>query len=346
MAVTIKDIAKEAGVSIAAVSKALNDRPGISLSLKRKITEIAQRLSYIPYIKARQTGMYAHPLKFITALYAYAGERLIRDIQNGINGILADSGFYELRHTVHTQLYAKERKQIFIDKILQDKGVKGVMSVFLKLSDAEIAGFQKADIPVVLLNNYCGCGKCVIIDNVEASSEATKALIELGRKNIGLIMPEETTEQVWEVRLKGYRKALEGANIGYNPHLINYEHSFDLKGSAYATKVLLDREPKIDAILYGSDMQAYGGMEVIKEMGKRIPEDIAVIGFDDMFFSKITTPPLTSVKQPMFEMGKEAAALLLEAIKKKDFSHKVVTLKSQLILRQSTHRDISREKLL
>jgi LacI family transcriptional regulator len=348
MTVTIKDIAREVGVSPAAISKALNNRGGISLPLKRKIEIVAQRMGYTPYIKARQTGMYAPALRYIGIIYAYAGEHLIRDIQNGIDGVLRDSGFYELRYSVnvYSHLYDEERKEIFIDKILQDKSIVGLLSVFLKLSDANIAKLQKNGIPVVLLNNYSDCGKCVLIDNVGASLEATRELIKLGRRKIGLIMPEESSETIWANRLTGYKKALSEAHIVYDPYLLVYEHTFSLEESAQATKALLEREPEIDAILYGCDIQAYGGIEALKEMGKKIPDDVAVMGFDNMTFSRIIDPPLSSVKQPMFDMGKKGAHLLLEAINKKDFSHFVVELKSQLILRQSTHKDATKERLL
>ncbi|MEA3346570.1 MAG: LacI family DNA-binding transcriptional regulator [Candidatus Auribacterota bacterium] len=348
MSVTIKNIAKEAGVSPGTVSKALNNRGGVRLPLKRKIEKIARRMSYSPYIKARQSGMYDSATKYIGIIYAYAGEQLVRDIQNGIDGVLRDLGFYELRYNVNIvgDLYNEERKKEFIDKILQDKSIVGLLSVFLKISDANIAGLQKNGIPVVLLNNYSDCGKCVLTDNVEAGFQVTKMLIGLGRKKIGLIMPEETSEVIWQERLAGYKKALSEANIAYDPYLLVYEHSFSLKESAQATKVLLEKEPGVDAIIYGSDVQAYGGMEALKEMGRKIPDDIAVIGFDDMTFSGITDPPLSSVKQPMFEMGRLAAHLLVDAIKNKDFSHQVVELKSKIIKRRSTHKEIAREKFL
>ena len=348
MSVTIKDIAREAGVSPAAVSKALNNRSGVGLPLKRRIEKIAQRKGYTPYVKARETGMYAPAFRYIAIVYAYAGEHLIREIQNGIDAVSRDSGFYELRYSVDTykNLYDEERKAIFIDKMVQDKNIAGLMSVFLKLSDATIARLQKNGIVVVSLNNYSDCGKCVFVDNVRSSFEATKVLIKLGRRKIGLIMPEESCEAIWEDRLAGYKKALSGARIVYDPYLLVYEHTFSLKESAQATKALLEREPGIDAIIYGNDMQAYGGMVALKEMGRKIPDDIAVMGFDDVTFSRIIDPPLSSVRQPMFEMGKKAAEMFFEAIKKKDYSHHAIELKSQLILRQSTHKDISKEELL
>ena len=346
MAVTIKDIAKELGVSPAAVSKALNSRPGIGLPLKLKIEKTARRLGYAPYLKARQTGMYERSMKYIAVIYARAGEHLVVDIESGIKDAIKDSGYYELRYTVdiYNDLYDNQRKEVFLDKIIHDNGIVGLISAFLDLSDSTIARLQKSNIPVVLLNNYSDYGQCVLIDNVDASYEATKKLLELGRRKIGLIMPEESSEFIWQDRLEGYKKALKEKKVDYDPYLILYEHTFALKEAGLATKALIDRSPEVDGIIYGSDLQAYGGIKILHEMGKRVPDDIAVLGFDDLPFSRISNPPLSSVRQPMRKMGEMGAKLLLDAIAKKKFPNKVVTLKSELILRKSCLKDIPEEK--
>lgn len=348
MAITIKDIAKELGVSAAAVSKALNNRPGIGLPLKLKIEKRAQELGYAPYLKARQTGMYNRALKYLAVIYARVGEHLEGEIELGIKETIRDSGFYELHYTVdvYNELYDEQRKEIFLDKIISETGVAGLISAFLSLSGSTIAKLQKNNIPVVLLNNYSDYGQCVVIDNVEASFKVTKKFIDLGHKKIGLIMPEEFKESVWQDRLEGYKKALKENGLAYDPYLIIYEHTFDLKEAGLATKTLLEREPSVSAIIYGSDLQAYGGLKMLRDLGKRIPDDVAVIGFDDMPFSRISNPPLTSVKQPMRKMGQVGAQLLLEAISEKKFPNKVVTLKSELILRKSCQKDIPEEKWL
>ncbi len=348
MATTIKDIAKELGVSTAAVSKALNNRPGIGLPLKLRIEKKAQELGYAPYLKARQTGMYERSLKYLAVIYAKAGEHLVGEIESGIKETIKDSGFYELHYTVdvYNDLYDEQRKEVFLDKIISEKGVCGLISAFLSLSGSTIAKLQKNNIPVVLLNNYSDYGQCVVIDNIEASFKVTKKLIELGHKKIGLIMPEESKESIWQDRLEGYKKALKENKLPYDPYLIVYEHTFDLKEAGLATKVLLEREPSVTAIIYGSDLQAYGGLKMLRELEKNIPDDVAVIGFDDMPFSRISNPPLTSVKQPMRKMGQMGARLLLDAIAEKKFPNKVVTLKSELILRRSCQKDIPEEKWL
>jgi len=348
MATTIKDIAKELGVSAAAVSKALNNRPGIGLPLKLRIEKKAQELGYAPYLKARQTGMYERSLKYLAVIYARAGEHLVGEIEAGIKETIRDSGFYELHYTVdvHNDLYDEQRKEVFLDKIISEKGVCGLISAFLSLSGSTIAKLQKNNIPVVLLNNYSDYGQCVVIDNIEASFKVTKKLIELGHKKIGLIMPEESKESIWQDRLEGYKKALKENKLSYDPYLIVYEHTFDLKEAGLATKALLEREPSVTAIIYGSDLQAYGGLKMLRELEKNIPDDVAVIGFDDMPFSRVSNPPLTSVKQPMRKMGQIGARLLLDAISEKKFPNKAVTLKSELILRRSCQKDIPEEKWL
>ncbi|MFH1367609.1 MAG: LacI family DNA-binding transcriptional regulator [Elusimicrobiota bacterium] len=348
MSVTIKDIAKEAGVSIGAVSKALNDRGGTSLVLKRKIEKIARRMGYFPYIKSRQTGMFAGASKSIGIIFSFAGEYLSKEIQKGIDNVLSDSGFYQIRYAINVsgQYTDEVRKESFIDKVIQDRSLAGLLAVFMGVSDRTVARLHKSGIPVVQLNNFSSYGKCVTTDNEESAYRATRALIKQGRRKIGLVMPGEIHEAVWELRLAGYKKALIEARLPYDPYLIEDEHSFDLKESALATKTLLEREPKIDAILFGSDTQAYGGMEALKSLNRRIPDDVAVIGFDDLPFSAITDPPLSSVNQPMFEMGKKASEMLLEAIRNKDFSYKSVVLKSKLVLRQSSNKNLPKERII
>ena len=347
MTVTIKDIAREAGVSTAAVSKALNNRGGISLEVKRRIENIAVSKGYLPYVKSRHTGMYASS-NYLGIIFPFADEYLSREVQRGIDAVLRDSGTFQIRYNLDTirQLDDEIRKDSLIDKILEDKSIVGLMTVFFQLADATIGRFKKSGIPVMQLNHRSNFGKSVTIDNVEAAYLVTKELIKLGRKKIGLIMPEETAEEVWFDRLQGYKKALNEAKIPYDPYLIVYEHTFSLTETARATKTLFEREPGVDAIVFGSDLQAYGGIEALHTLGKTIPDDVAIFGFDNLPFSKITNPPLSSVIQPMFEMGKIGAELLLESIKQKDFGDKTVVLRSQLVPRQSSHKNIPREELI
>ncbi|MFH1369339.1 MAG: LacI family DNA-binding transcriptional regulator [Elusimicrobiota bacterium] len=347
MTVTLKDIARIAGVTTATVSKALNNKDDISTEKKQRIIKIAEAKGYSPYIKSRQTGMHAVGSKYIGVVFpVLADDYLVREIQRGIDSVFKGSGFSQIRYNMddNKQVTDEAAKEMFLEKIIQDRTIVGLMVAFFTVNDATVAKIRKLDISVVQLNSYSTYGNCVTIDNTDASYRAVKTLIGLGRRNIGLIIPEETSENVWKDRLEGYKKAFSEEHITYNPYLIVYEHRFSLEESALATKTLLQREPGIDAILYGSDAQAYGGMEALKELGKNIPDDVAVMGFDNLPFSRITVPPLSSVNQPMFELGIAASKILLGSIEKKNTPHKTLLLKSQLIFRQSTHKDLPKER--
>ena len=348
MSITIREIAKEAGVTISTVSKALNNRPGISLPLKVRIEKTAQRLGYSPYVNARKTGMYARSTKYIGVIYARAEQYLVDEIRTGIDSVLKNSRFNEIRYNVsiRAELHEEQRKEFFLEKILEDKNIVGLICVFLNISDTMIARLVKGNVPVVLLNNYTDYGRCVYIDNQDAFQKATEKLIQLGHRHIGVIMPEESTEHVWRDRLLGYKTALKEHGINYNPSLIVHQGSFIMKEAGFATKILLELEPQTTAILYGSDVQAYGGMKALQEMGRRIPEDIAVVGTDDLPFSCISNPPLASISQPMRKMGETGTKILLESIGKEKYSHKAVKLKTKLIPRKSLSQDIPDEKWL
>ncbi|MFH1369510.1 MAG: LacI family DNA-binding transcriptional regulator [Elusimicrobiota bacterium] len=346
MTVTIRDLAKITGVSVSSVSKALNNRSDVSVPLKHKIEKIALSKGYSPYIKARQTGMYAHPSRNIgIILPLFTNEYLVREVQKGIDSTLAGTEYTQIRYNMHDilQITNEAYKGRFLEKVMRDESLAGLLTAFFQIDDVTTARFQKKGIQVVQLNHVSSYGKCVIIDDVNAAFQSVRALVRLGRKKIGLISPEEEIESVWKDRLEGYKKALSSSRIRYNPYLIVHEHSFSIEESALATKTLLEREPRIDAIVYGSDVQAYGGLEALIELNKKVPDNIAVIGFDNLPFSRVTHPQLSSVSQPMFEMGRKASQMLLDAIKRKDFSNKTVKLKCRLVLRQSSHKNIPRE---
>lgn len=336
MGVTIHDIAKESNVSIAAVSKALNDRHGVSEELRTRIKAIAERLQYAPYIKSRENGMLAHNVKEIAVVYDRPGGHLFDEIQGGVDTALSTSGYRELRFTIGLhEMFQESSKKLFLDKILNDPYISGVIFVFIPLTDGDIALFKRKNIHVIQLNIQSDFGQCVGIDNFSAAYEATKKFIELGHKVIGFVLPNDWVNQVWRDRLAGYKKALADHDISYDGGWIGNESTFIPKESGYVTRELVLNNPNMSAILYASDLQAMGGMKMLREMHMRVPEDVAVIGFDDMKMSELFDPPISSVHQPMYEMGKLGTEMLLESIKNKTFSNDKRVLKTQLVVRKS-----------
>ncbi|MFH1368381.1 MAG: LacI family DNA-binding transcriptional regulator [Elusimicrobiota bacterium] len=339
--ITVHSIAKEMGVSVATVSRALNDMPRVDKRLQLKIKNFAENIGYDRYLRSASRNM-----KFIVIIIGRAGGHLIEQIGNGIDDRLRKTGYYELRYLIdeRAELDSEAKKELFLKNIISERGVAGVMSVFVKLSDVSINNLYKHNLPVVLLNNYTDFGKCVTINNFKASYNAAKAFIDLGRKTIGCIMPREEVDQVWTDRIAGYKTALRENGLEFNPNLVIHEDDCGMKEAGMATKLLLDKNPGIDAILYGSDIQAYGGMKMAIELGRKIPEDIAVIGFDDMQTNKMVTPSLASVSQPMLEMGKLGIEMLLRSIENKDFSHEEIILNTELKLAKSILANYEEEK--
>lgn len=344
--VTIKDIAKELKISIAAASKALNDLPGVSDPLRLRVKKTAEMMGYKKYLRSSLVNAYERSLKFIIVLYGSIGGNLMEQLEAGVAEHIRKKGYYEFRYLIDVskELNSEEKKELFLDTILREKGVVGVLACYLKISDVLIAKLYKNKIPVVLLENYTDFGRCITIDNVKASHRAVAKLIDLGHRKIGCIMPQEDVDHVWVDRIAGYKKALRDKEIEYDPNLIVYENTVDMPGAGSATKELLRKDPQITAILYGSDRQAYGGMNALRELGKRIPEDIAIVGFDDIEFNKILTPSLSSVRQPIKELGELGINMLFESIEKNDFSHKAAVLDTELMLRGSCLKDYKEYK--
>ena len=337
MKITLKEIAEELKISTAAASRALNDLPGVSDGLRLKVKQTAQRMGYARYINSSAPGMQDRSIKFVVVLYGLLGGLMIEDIQGTIDERIRKKGYYELRYMIDTtiELHTEETKELFLEKISKERGVVGVLSCYLKLSDVLISKLYEQNVPVVLLENHTDYGRCVTINNLRAAYKATQKLIELGRKTIGCIIPPEDDDHVWFDRLAGYKKALKEAGLPYDPTLIVFENWVAVKPGGLATKALLDRRPDVDAILFGSDRQAYGGLKMLRDLNIRVPDDVALIGFDDEDYNIVMQPSMSSVRQPIKKMAETGMSLLFDAIENGDLSHRAIELDTELTLRGS-----------
>lgn len=336
MAVSLKDIAKVHDVSTAAVSKALNDLPGVSDSLRLRVKKTAETMGYTKHLR-RGGGDGERSMRFIAVLFGRIGGHLIEEIDGAVGERIRRKGYYELRYLIDVtrEPQPEDAKELFLRTVMKEQGVAGVLACYLKLSDVLIARLHEHHLPVVLLENHTDFGRCVTIDNVKASHKATGKLVELGRRRIGCIMPHEDVDHVWRDRLDGYKHALKDKGLRYDPGMIVYERQVDLRESEQATRSLLMNRPQVDAILYGSDLQAYGGLRALKAAGKRVPQDVAVIGFDNMQYDSVVEPSLSSVRQPIRKMAEVGLSMLFESIEKKDFSHRAIVLDTELVMRDS-----------
>jgi LacI family transcriptional regulator len=327
--IKIGDIAVKLGVSPSAVSLALNDKPGIGTELRMRIKNYAARLGYFQNrIRVKSN--------YVAVVYAYAGNHIASAMDAGITGVLKKFGYLEIRYSFYIEemLDEKQRERNF-ERIMSDQNIAGIIVVMLNMSDVLVSRMQRNNIPVVLLNTFSPYGLRIDMKDHHGAFLATDKLISLGHTKIGFILPDFSYDTVWEKRKSGYKDALLRNGTGYEPGLIEVENTFTEEGVTRATSDLVKRSPGMTGIIYGSDLQAFFGIKKLIADGYRVPEDMSVVGFDDMIFCGLFTPALTSVRMPFYDMGRKGAELLLRAMKEQDLKDQLEELEPVLVERNS-----------
>ncbi len=328
MKMTIKEIAELAGVSTATVSKILNGKDkDISEATRKNVLDIVEREGYIPNgiaksLRIKNTKTIGIIMPDVMNLFFSELARGVEDAaeKKGYSVILCNSDNKE----------SKEEKYI---QILQEKMVDGII---LTASENSVKrSLRRRKIPMVLLDRDISTDEKVgriTVDNEEGTYNATKLLIEKGCKNIGFISSNKTTKSSGQ-RLRGYENAILESKINLDKDKIflqNYTIETGYKGT-----VSLLEKTNIDGICCGNDLIAIGAIKALKERGIKIPQDVKVIGFDDISISKYMDPPLTTIRQPIYEMGEEAVGMLIDVINNKEMEMSKV-LKTELIVRETT----------
>jgi LacI family transcriptional regulator len=334
--VTIYDIAQKLNISSATVSRALKDDPVVSKKTRKKIFELAEEMGYRSNLFARnlrqkQTntiGVIVHELNstFITSVLA------------GIEKITTEAG-YDLIIAHSSESYTKE---IANAKNLFHKRVDGLIaSLAFDTTDLNhFKPFRDKGVPVVFFDRVeqDGDNTVVIIDNYHCGYIATKHLIEQGCKRIAHVT-SSLKRNVYSQRFKGYREALSEHNIPFDESLVMVNNLSEKAGLESALK-LLEMNPRPDGIFFTNDFVAAVGMRTLKERGVKIPDDIAIVGFNNDTISKIIEPSLTTINYPGTDMGEIAAINLINHLKGIGQINQTNTIivRSELIVRDSSVR--------
>jgi len=328
---TMKDVAKKAGVSISTVSHVINKTRYVEEETRKKVLDAIKELGYRPNIVARSlrkksTNTIGLIVSNIANLFYPEVVRGIEDVllQNKYNIILCNSD----------EDINKEREYI---EVLYSKQVDGLIITPSKSTETRknLELFISQDIPVILVDRrISGIETDVVLaDNVSGTYSATEYLLNLGHKRIAIITgPLDTT--TGRERLEGYLKALEEHNIPIEKDLIR-EGNFKRDGGYERGKELLEMSNPPTAIISSNNLMTLGLISAINEKKLRIPKDISVISFDDMEWFQYFCPPLTSIYQPSYELGKNAGLLLMERLKRRRKKPKEVILPTRLIIRES-----------
>ncbi len=308
---TIKDIAKEANCSISTVSKALNDRSDVSKKTKERILKIVEKYNFYP--NAFGKGLKRKSTENIGVIFCRESKPLSQNpfysrVLEGIEAELALNNFNLVLHLLPAE------GKIEVPKMILEKQVDGIIliSVVRQQFINKISNFNIATIlidPNISIKNFSQ----VLIDNEHGAFMATQYLLKKGHKRIGFI--SGSLERLsFKLRYDGYKKAFDFYKCPLDPDLVK---TGGLEDGYYHVSELLDLKNPPTAIFSTNDLNAIYGYKAIKERNLKIPEDISVMGFDDIEFAKMSSPPLTTVRVYKEELGSIAVRNLLQSLTNK-----------------------------
>jgi len=337
---TIKDVARIAGVSISTVHNVISGKRFVSPELVEQINKAIINCDYRPnmiasMLRSRQSNMIG--VIVTTFKNTFIGQ-LLTAIQ--------EAAFLEKYTVCVYESNSSMIEEIKCLNILCDTMVDGL--IILSQADDETPGDQDyikylsdlvdngRKIPVVSLDKAFGTTKLnsIISDNRQAGYDAVKHLIDLGHMKIGLITGPMNTEMC-RYRLGGYKDALKEAGIGYNSAFVRNGDFSPLMGYS-CMRELIEQQPDISAVFAMNDQSAIGAIKAIQESGRSIPDDIAVIGFDNIYPGTLVTPTLSTVNIPKYQMGTLAVQRLIKLINGEDITDTTICMPHQLIVRRST----------
>ncbi|MNJ41956.1 Catabolite control protein A [compost metagenome] len=325
--VSIKDVAKHAGVSVATVSRVLNNSGYVGEDTRKKVEKTIKELNYKPNEVARslfkkQSNTIGLIVPDIMNPFFPELARAVEDtaIKLGYNVILCNSDG------------DGEKEQNYLD-VLQQQYVNGIIVSSNTLTATQI---ERLNIPVVSIDRVISKGlPTIVVENKKGAMIATRYLQSKGCSRIGHIRGNSTVVNA-EERAEGY-KEIVGKEPWFKESFI-VDGKYDMQSSIEATLELLNKHPEIDGIFAANDIMAIGAIKAVYQLGKKVPEDIAIIGFDGIGLSKATTPELTTVVQPIYEMGEKATTMLVSLMEQQQPADKEIykILDVKLIEREST----------
>jgi len=329
--VTIRDVAAAAGVSYQTVSRVINHRPDVAEETRSRVWQVIEELGYQPSAIARGlASKRTYTLGLITADFS----------DYFFSQVIVGAEVEARKHDYFFMLCSTERNpddEPEYLRLLTERQVDGIL--FARPSTEEdnrhIVSLLRRDVPLVTTAYHVPGEDLTVVDvdNVDGGLKATQCLIDGGHRQIGVITGPLDWKSVND-RDRGYRLALEQAGIPFDESLIehgdwSYESGYQAMGR------LLERVPHITAIFAQNDRMAVGAMRALREEGRGIPDDVAIVGYDDIPMAAYSHPPLTTIRQPMQEVGETATRKLIELIDDPDAEREEILLKTDLVRRGS-----------
>ncbi|SFA39538.1 transcriptional regulator, LacI family [Parageobacillus thermantarcticus] len=330
MNVTIYDVAREANVSMATVSRVVNGNPNVKPSTRKKVLEAIERLGYRPNAVAR--GLASKKTTTVGVIIPDISSIFFAELARGIEDIAT---MYKYNIILSNSDQNKEKELHLLNTMLA-KQVDGILFMGGNITEEHVSEFQKSPVPIVLAatiepNNTI---PSVNIDYEQAAFEAVTYLLEKGNKRVAYVAGP-TNDPINQKKLAGYRRALETHGLTYEEELvIEGDNSYDSGIEAYEKIAELAEKPT--AVFAGTDEMALGVIHSAQDHGVRIPDQLEVVGFDNTRLATMVRPRLTTVMQPMYDIGAVAMRLLTKYMNKENVENHIVVLPHRIEYREST----------
>ncbi|MEY9844106.1 LacI family DNA-binding transcriptional regulator [Streptacidiphilus sp. MAP5-3] len=327
-AATLAEIAREAGVSTPTVSKVLNGRADVAPATRERVEELLHQHGYQ---RRRSNSAPSSPL--LELVFHELESAWAMEVIRGVENVVREEGLSVVLSESSGRL---SLGQSWMDGVLARRPT-GVVLVLSGLDKAQQAQLTSRDIPFVVMDPAGDPGQdvpAVGTTNWNGGLAATRHLLDLGHRRIGMVAGPRRM-MCSRARIDGYRAALETAGVAFDPALV-HEGDFHHETGYRVGLELLRRRDRPTAVFTGNDLQALGLYEAARELGLRIPEDLSIVGFDDLPIARWVGPPLTTVRQPLTEMAEVAARMVIDLARGNKPSTLRVDLATSLVERSST----------
>ena len=334
MNTSIRDVARRAGVSVSTASRALNNKPDVNKDVRARILAAAQELSYAANVHARVLG--GGRSRTLGLIITNSADPFFATLVRGVSDTATTSGYgiiiWNTDEATDLELQAH--------RMLRERRVDGALLASVQSGEAPLCRLAEEGIPFVLLNRYLESypANCVQLDYRSGARAATAHLIGLGHRRIAHLTHGDDRYSAQE-RLAGYREALQEAGVPFSPDLV-IPCTSRIEGAYRAVLETLPRlEPRPTALFAYNDIWCVGVLRALHELGWRVPGDISLMGCDDLELSGFLVPPLSTVFQDPYEIGRQGVDLLLEQLhgpSDRSWTPRRIVLRPELRLRAST----------
>lgn len=331
MNVTIYDVAREANVSMATVSRVVNGNPNVKPATRKKVKEVIDRLGYRPNAVAR--GLASKKTTTVGVIIPDISNMIFAELARGIEDIAT---MYKYNIILSNSDQNKDKELHLLNTML-GKQVDGIVFMSGNITEEHVVEFEKSPVPIVLAGSITDAVQIpsVNIDYEQAAYDAVSLFIEKGHKDIGIVIGPLHEPINKEEKLKGYQRALQEAGLEYREEFVlEGDYTYDSGMDAFEKMLELDNKPS--AIYVGSDEMAIGVIQGATDKGYNVPKDFEVISSDNTKLALMVRPQLTTIVQPLYDIGAVSMRLLTKLMNKEEVSEQKVILPHRIEKRNST----------